>query len=228
MSRSMPLSQLLPDVPLVHEVQVSGLVMDSRAVRAGDAFVAIAGFGAHGLGFVDQARANGAAAVLFEPPAPVDLPAPADAIAVPGLRARLGVMADQFHGQPSREMRMVGVTGTNGKTSSVQLLAQALTLLGTLPARSAPWVSACTAAPCRPVSPRRWCCKRMPCWRSCATRARRRWRWKSARMRWTRAAWMRCISTWRCSPISPATISITTATWRSTARPRPVCSRAPD
>lgn len=131
MSRAMPLSQLLPDLTLARDVQVSGLVMDSRAVRAGDAFVAIAGFGAHGLGFVEQARANGAVAVLFEPPAPADLPAPADAIAVPGLRARLGSMADQFHGHPSRTLRMVGVTGTNGKTSTVQLLAQALTLLGT-------------------------------------------------------------------------------------------------
>ncbi|WP_184390703.1 UDP-N-acetylmuramoyl-L-alanyl-D-glutamate--2,6-diaminopimelate ligase [Xanthomonas arboricola] len=127
----MPLSQLLPDLTLAHDVQVSGLVMDSRAVRPGDAFVAIAGFGAHGLGFVEQARANGAVAVLFEPPAPADLPAPADAIAVPGLRARLGRMADQFHGHPSRALRMLGVTGTNGKTSTVQLLAQALTLLGT-------------------------------------------------------------------------------------------------
>lgn len=131
MSRSMPLSQLLPELTLARDVQVSGLVMDSRAVRPGDAFVAIAGFGAHGLGFVEQARANGAVAVLFEPPAPDALPAPADAIAVPGLRARLGSMADQFHGHPSRTLRMVGVTGTNGKTSTVQLLAQALTLLGT-------------------------------------------------------------------------------------------------
>lgn len=131
MSRAMPLSQLLPDLTLARDVQVSGLVMDSRAVRPGDAFVAIAGFGAHGLGFVEQARANGAVAVLFEPPAPADLPAPADAIAVPGLRARIGSMADQFHGHPSHTLRMVGVTGTNGKTSTVQLLAQALTLLGT-------------------------------------------------------------------------------------------------
>ncbi|MCC4634290.1 UDP-N-acetylmuramoyl-L-alanyl-D-glutamate--2,6-diaminopimelate ligase [Xanthomonas dyei] len=127
----MPLSQLLPDLTLARDVQVSGLVMDSRAVRPGDAFVAIAGFGAHGLGFVEQARANGAVAVLFEPPAPADLPAPADAIAVPGLRSLLGSMADQFHGHPSHTLRMVGVTGTNGKTSTVQLLAQALTLLGT-------------------------------------------------------------------------------------------------
>ncbi len=131
MTRALTLSQLLPDVALPREVQVSGLVMDSRAVRPGDAFVAIAGFGAHGLSFVEQARANGAVAILFEPPAPADLPVPADAIAVPGLRARMGAMADQLHGHPSQAMTMVGVTGTNGKTSTVQLLTQAWELLGT-------------------------------------------------------------------------------------------------
>ena len=121
MSRSMLLSSLLPDVALAgRDVTITGLVMDSRAVCAGDAFVAIAGFGAHGLGFVEQARGAGASAILFEPPAPQELPAPADAIAVPGLRARMGAMADQFHGAPSRAMRMVGVTGTNGKTSTEQ------------------------------------------------------------------------------------------------------------
>lgn len=132
MSQMMLLSQLLPDVVLSHDPPITGLVLDSRAVRPGNAFVAIAGFGAHGLGFVDQARAAGAAAILFEPPAPVELPAPADAIAVPGLRTRMGSMADQFHGHPSRAMTMVGVTGTNGKTSTVQLLAQAWHLLGTV------------------------------------------------------------------------------------------------
>ena len=100
-------------------------------MRPGDAFVAIAGFGAHGLLFTEQARARGAAAILFEPPAPASAPAHEDAIPVPGLRARMGAMADEFHGHPSRAMTMVGVTGTSGKTSTVQLLAQALSLLGT-------------------------------------------------------------------------------------------------
>ncbi len=132
MSRAMPLAELLPDVAgIPGDLRITGLVMDSRAVRPGDAFVAIAGFGAHGLKFVEQARAAGVAAILFEPPAPQDLPAPADAIAVPGLRARLGAMGDQFHGRASAHMRLVGVTGTNGKTSTVQLLAQAWHLLGT-------------------------------------------------------------------------------------------------
>lgn len=132
MSRTMRLSDLLPGVAAVPaDLVVSGLVLDSRDVRPGDAFVAIAGFGAHGLLFTDQARARGAAAILFEPPAPATAPAPDDAIAVPGLRARMGAMADEFHGHPSRAMTMVGVTGTSGKTSTVQLLAQALSLLGT-------------------------------------------------------------------------------------------------
>ena len=130
MSRVMALAELLPDVDVPRGLMVSGLVQDSRSVQPGDAFVAIAGFGAHGLGFVEQARASGASAILFEPPAPADLPAPTDAIAVPGLRARMGAMADRFHAHPSRDMKMVGVTGTNGKTSTVQLLAQAWHLRG--------------------------------------------------------------------------------------------------
>ena len=77
----MKLSQLLPDLVLSQDPQIGGLVLDSRHIRAGDAFVAIAGFGAHGLGFVEQAKAAGAAAILFDPPAPAELPAPVDAAA---------------------------------------------------------------------------------------------------------------------------------------------------
>ena len=129
--RRMLLGELLPELEgLSAELAITGLVQDSREVRPGDAFVAIGGFGAHGLHFADAAKAAGAAAVLYEPPAPDDLPAPADAIPVPGLRARMGALADSFHGHPSAAMATVGVTGTNGKTSTVQLLAQAWTLRG--------------------------------------------------------------------------------------------------
>src|SRR5690606_7465510 len=114
------LAQLLPDVVGVPAtLEVSGLVLDSRDVRPGDAFVAIGGFGTHGLHFTAQAAQAGAAAILFEPPVPADVPAPpADAIAVPGLRARMGTMADAFHGHPSARMATIGVTGTSGKTST--------------------------------------------------------------------------------------------------------------
>ena len=130
MTRTLPLSRLLPDVALPRDIVVSGLVMDSRELQRGDAFVAIAGFGTHGLAFAAQVQEKGAAAILFEPPAPAEYPAPADAIAVPGLRSRLGAMGDLFHDHPSHAMTMVGVTGTNGKTSTVQLLAQAWHLRG--------------------------------------------------------------------------------------------------
>ncbi|MFL6592288.1 MAG: UDP-N-acetylmuramoyl-L-alanyl-D-glutamate--2,6-diaminopimelate ligase [Luteimonas sp.] len=131
MTRAMRLSQLLPDIDgIPADLEITGLVQDSRAIRRGDAFVAIGGFGAHGLGFVEQARQAGAAAILFEPPAPAETPAPSDAIAVPGLRARIGAMGDRFHARPSRTMTVVGVTGTNGKTSTVQLLTQAWALRG--------------------------------------------------------------------------------------------------
>ena len=131
MTRAMLLGELLPELEgLSADLAVTGLVQDSREIQPGDAFVAIAGFGAHGLNFVDAAREAGAAAILFEPPAPNELPAPDDAIPVVGLRARMGAMADQFHNQPSAAMTTVGVTGTNGKTSTVQLLAQAWTLRG--------------------------------------------------------------------------------------------------
>jgi UDP-N-acetylmuramoyl-L-alanyl-D-glutamate--2,6-diaminopimelate ligase len=127
----MRLADLLPDVDGVPpSLDIEALVQDSREVGPGAAFVAIGGFGAHGLAFAESARARGAAAILFEPPAPPEHPAPADAIAVPGLRARLGEMAHRFHGRASEAMQVVGVTGTNGKTSTVQLLAQAWTLQG--------------------------------------------------------------------------------------------------
>ena len=133
MSRAMALNALLPDVAAVPaDTVITGLVQDSRAIRPGDAFVAIGGFGTHGLHFTDTARAAGASAILFEPPVPAEIPSlPADAIAVAGLRARMGAMADAFHGQPSHAMTMVGVTGTSGKTSTVQLLAQAFEAIGT-------------------------------------------------------------------------------------------------
>ncbi|MCD9006590.1 UDP-N-acetylmuramoyl-L-alanyl-D-glutamate--2,6-diaminopimelate ligase [Luteimonas sp. XNQY3] len=133
MSRAMALNALLPDVAAVPaDTVITGLVQDSRAIRPGDAFVAIGGFGTHGLHFTDTARAAGASAILFEPPVPAEIATlPADAIAVAGLRARMGAMADAFHGQPSHAMTMLGVTGTSGKTSTVQLLAQAFEATGT-------------------------------------------------------------------------------------------------
>jgi UDP-N-acetylmuramoyl-L-alanyl-D-glutamate--2,6-diaminopimelate ligase len=109
---------------------LTGLTADSNAVRPGDAFVALRGASTHGLRFAMQAEAQGAAAILFDPPAPDALTLPATTVAIEGLRGRLGRLADRFHGHPSRALAVTGVTGTNGKTSTVQLIAQAMTLRG--------------------------------------------------------------------------------------------------
>ena len=81
MKRTMPLSELLPDVALPRDVVIGGLVMDSRRIEPGDAFVAIAGFGTHGLAFVEQAKEKQASAILFDASAPsAEYSAPADVI----------------------------------------------------------------------------------------------------------------------------------------------------
>ena len=111
---------------------VRAMTLDSRAVRPGDVFVALGGAQRHGLDFAAAALDAGAAAVLFEAPAPAGHPAANDprALGVPGLRGRLGLVAARLHGRPSEAMPVIGVTGTNGKTSTVQLLAQAIEALG--------------------------------------------------------------------------------------------------
>jgi UDP-N-acetylmuramoyl-L-alanyl-D-glutamate--2,6-diaminopimelate ligase len=118
------------DVPAsMTDIRVHGLTLDSRAVRQGDAFVALQGLRQHGMTFAPAALASGASVILAEAPAPVvstDQPV----LWLDGLRDRVGHLAAQFYGQPSQKLRLVGVTGTNGKTSTVQLLAQALEHLG--------------------------------------------------------------------------------------------------
>jgi UDP-N-acetylmuramoyl-L-alanyl-D-glutamate--2,6-diaminopimelate ligase len=134
MSRAMSLQQLLAgedaSVPAGFDPLVTGLSIDSRALQEGDAFVALAGASTHGLRFLEQARAAKVSAVLFEPPAPDGAALPPEAVAVEGLRGRLGRLADRFYDSPSKHMQVTGVTGTNGKTSTVQLIAQALSLRG--------------------------------------------------------------------------------------------------
>ncbi len=121
MTHAMPLHELLDGLalappgldPLVH-----GLGADSRALREGDAFIALAGETTHGLRHLDQAQAAGASVILFEPPAPETVKLPANAVAFPGLRVRQGELANRFYGAPSEALRLVGVTGTNGKTTT--------------------------------------------------------------------------------------------------------------
>ncbi|TAN08403.1 MAG: UDP-N-acetylmuramoyl-L-alanyl-D-glutamate--2,6-diaminopimelate ligase [Rhodanobacteraceae bacterium] len=131
---AMRLDALLPSVatPAAGGRVVSGLTLDSRSVRAGDAFVALAGTTHHGIEFADAAFAQGATVVIAEThgAGPALRGHDARVVWVDGLRERLGAIAARFYGDPSAAMTVVGVTGTSGKTSTVQLLAQAFTLIG--------------------------------------------------------------------------------------------------
>jgi UDP-N-acetylmuramoyl-L-alanyl-D-glutamate--2,6-diaminopimelate ligase len=115
------------------DVAVSGLALDSRHVTPGGAFLACPGRTGHGLAHVAAAIANGAVAVLWEPSSGVEAPLlPPQVVvqAVPGLRALAGELADRFFERPSADLSVAGFTGTNGKTTSAYLLAQAADLVG--------------------------------------------------------------------------------------------------
>jgi UDP-N-acetylmuramoyl-L-alanyl-D-glutamate--2,6-diaminopimelate ligase len=138
------------------DIAVCDVTLDSREVTPGSLFLACRGRDAgtgrgalHGVEFAAQAAERGARAVLYETPGAGDTRALEAAarllqrlrqragqeeeqfvVAVPGLRSHLGVIADRFFGEPSKAMQVVGLTGTNGKTTCAWLISQALTLCG--------------------------------------------------------------------------------------------------
>ncbi len=107
-------------------VSATSLCADSRAAKPGDVFVAIPGHRVDGRAFAADAVARGAAAVLYEGGAPLSLDVPA--VPVRGLAGLAGEIADLVYGRPSERLWMAGITGTNGKTSVSQWIAQAMSL----------------------------------------------------------------------------------------------------
>jgi UDP-N-acetylmuramoyl-L-alanyl-D-glutamate--2,6-diaminopimelate ligase len=130
----MPLSRLLAGIaPVARDVAVSDLTLDSREVRAGSAFLACRGARRHGLEFAADVARSGAVAILWEPDGatrPPQLDSGIVLAEVPGLSQRASELADRFFAAPSRALSVLGVTGTNGKTTCAWLLAQALTACG--------------------------------------------------------------------------------------------------
>ncbi len=104
---------------------VSGVQLDSRQVKPGDLFLAVPGDVHDGRQFIEQAVANGAAAIAAEAPVAGFVDAiPVPLVEVPELRFDVGHLAARFYRHPSRDLHMVGVTGTNGKTTTSRLVAQ--------------------------------------------------------------------------------------------------------
>lgn len=125
----MPLNHLLPQAgsaTLIRE-----LTLDSRKVRPGDLFLAVPGHKQDGRVHIADAIARGAAAVAYEADGAMDMSAErAVLVPVRRLAEQLSTIAGRFYGEPSRSLHLVGVTGTNGKTSVTYLIAQALDRMG--------------------------------------------------------------------------------------------------
>jgi len=107
------------------EADVTGIACDSRKVEAGFAFVCIDGVEVDGHKFAQSAIQNGATVLITER----DLGLPGQII-VPDTRAAWGVMSANWFGHPDERMRLIGVTGTNGKTSTTYMLKQVLEACG--------------------------------------------------------------------------------------------------
>lgn len=116
------------------DVEVTGISLSSQRIRPGDLYAALPGSRAHGIDFAPAAVGAGAVAVLTDPAgagsAAVDVPV----LVVDRPRAVLGRLAAHVYGDPAESMRMIGVTGTQGKTTTTRLLEGGLTQGGALAA----------------------------------------------------------------------------------------------
>ncbi|MBR2879581.1 MAG: UDP-N-acetylmuramoyl-L-alanyl-D-glutamate--2,6-diaminopimelate ligase, partial [Oscillospiraceae bacterium] len=123
----MKLKELLVGVEVIEfcadeEMEISGICYDSRQAAPGQLFTAVTGFASDGHRFIPMAVNKGAAAVLCERAPETDVPY----ILVANTRYSLAIVSGNFYGNPAKKMKMIGITGTNGKTTSTYLIKHML------------------------------------------------------------------------------------------------------
>jgi UDP-N-acetylmuramoyl-L-alanyl-D-glutamate--2,6-diaminopimelate ligase len=131
-SQVMTLSELLQGFAVAADIPVYGIASDSREVKTGDLFLACQGISSHGIDYVDAAIAAGAVAIAYDASnsAGPELDSRLPVIGVEHLGNHLGNIANRFYASPSATVRVIGITGTNGKTTVAWLIAQCLERLG--------------------------------------------------------------------------------------------------
>src|ERR1700687_4905735 len=110
------------------DVEITGIAYDSRRVKPGDLFVAVEGLTSDGHAFVSDALARGAAAVAVD--RDVTLPPGTPVLRMPSTRTGLAEVASEFYGRPSRKLKVAGITGTDGKTTTTHMAEHVLQASG--------------------------------------------------------------------------------------------------
>jgi UDP-N-acetylmuramoyl-L-alanyl-D-glutamate--2,6-diaminopimelate ligase len=112
-------------------IDISGVAIDSREVKPGDLFMAYRGSQLNGIDYIDDALKAGAIAIAIDENEQIDLNAISAALVrVPDLRKRAGEIISRFYDEPSKDMQVIGITGTNGKSTVSYMIAYALYALG--------------------------------------------------------------------------------------------------
>ena len=125
------LTELLQGYAEAPAIPVNGISSDSRQLGEGFLFLACQGISSHGIDYLEEAIAAGVCAIAWDSSttdAPV-VPGDVAMIGVANLSAHLGEIANRYYGRPSANMKVFGVTGTNGKTTVAWLIAQCLQIL---------------------------------------------------------------------------------------------------
>ncbi len=129
-----PLQNIINDISITKiigttDLSINHLVFDSRKVKAADVFVAVRGHALDGHQFIDKAIRNGASVIVLEQ-LPATIAEKTTYLLVDNSAEALGQMATSFYGHPSQQLKLIGITGTNGKTTTATLLFDLFTSMG--------------------------------------------------------------------------------------------------